>query len=59
MNKISVVMSVYNEPIEWMKLSIESILNQSYRDYELIIVNDNPCRLESSVYLTEDRKSVV
>lgn len=53
MNKISVVMAVYNEPLEWMKLSIESILNQSYRDYELIIVNDNPCRLESSVYLTE------
>jgi len=41
---ISVVMSIYNEPEEWLRDSIESILNQSYSDLELIVVNDNPGR---------------
>lgn len=41
---ISVVMSIYNEPEEWLKDSIESILNQTFTDLEFIIVNDNPGR---------------
>lgn len=44
---ISVIMSVYNEPIEWLNMAVESILNQTYRDIEFIIVNDNPSRLEN------------
>lgn len=40
--KISVIMSTYNEPEEWVRKSIESILNQSYRNLELIVVCDNP-----------------
>lgn len=39
---ISVVMSVYNEPVDWIKDSIDSILNQTFRDFEFIIINDNP-----------------
>lgn len=39
---ISVVMSVYNEPELWLKKSIYSILNQSFPDFEFIIINDNP-----------------
>lgn len=42
MSKISIMMPVYNEKISWVKQSIESILNQSYKDFELIIVLDNP-----------------
>lgn len=42
---ISVVMSIYNEPEDWLRASIESILNQSFSDLEFIIVNDNPDRL--------------
>ena len=38
--KVSVVMSVYNEPKSWIKKSIESILSQSYSNFEFIIVND-------------------
>jgi glycosyltransferase involved in cell wall biosynthesis len=39
---ISVIMSVYNEPQNWLKKSIESILLQSFENFELIIVLDNP-----------------
>lgn len=42
MSKISIIMPVYNEKISWVKRSIESILNQSYKNFELIIVLDNP-----------------
>lgn len=42
MPKISVIMSVYKEPLEWIKESINSILDQTFRDFEFIIVDDNP-----------------
>lgn len=41
-DKVSVVMSVYNEQINVLKESIESILNQSYNNLQFIIVLDNP-----------------
>lgn len=37
--RVSVVMSVYNGE-EWVKEAIESILKQTYRDFEFIIGND-------------------
>jgi len=37
--KISVIMSVYNEE-NFLEESIESILNQTFKDWELIIIND-------------------
>ena len=40
--KISVIMSVYNETIEHLKLSIDSILKQSFKEFEFIIILDNP-----------------
>lgn len=40
--KVSVLMSVYNECEEWLKESMNSILNQSYENIEFIIVLDNP-----------------
>ena len=43
MPTISVVMSIYKEPIEWKHLSIDSILNQTFTDFEFIIINDYPC----------------
>lgn len=39
---ISVLMSLYNEKIEWIQKSIDSILNQTYKKFEFIIVVDNP-----------------
>lgn len=42
MKHISVIMSVYNEPPDWLSGSIESILNQTFTEFEFIIINDNP-----------------
>lgn len=54
MPKISVIMSIYKEPIDWIKLSIDSILNQSFSDFEFIIINDKPDRIENSQILNEN-----
>ncbi|MCI8661457.1 MAG: glycosyltransferase [Lachnospiraceae bacterium] len=42
MKKVSVLMSVFNEPVGMLRESIDSILKQSYKEIEFIIVLDNP-----------------
>lgn len=37
---ISVIMPTYNTKLEMLKESVESILNQTFRDFEFIIVDD-------------------
>ena len=37
---VSVVMAVYNTPLEYLKESIESILNQTHKNIEFIIIDD-------------------
>ena len=39
---VSIIMSSYNEEVEHIEKSIFSILNQSFRNFEFIIVLDNP-----------------
>ena len=46
-DKISVIMSFYNEKEEEITKSINSILNQTYKNWELILICDNPSRLET------------
>ncbi|MBU5454188.1 glycosyltransferase [Caproiciproducens sp. MSJ-32] len=40
--KISVIMSVYNEKEIWLKEAIDSILNQTFHNFEFIIIMDKP-----------------
>lgn len=39
---ISVIMSIYREPENILKIAIESILNQTFQDFEFLIVADDP-----------------
>ena len=43
---VSVVMSCYRESPEQLQQSISSVLNQTYRDFELIILLDDPLNIE-------------
>ena len=35
-------MSFYREPLQWIRFAMESILAQTFRDFELLLVCDNP-----------------
>ena len=39
-NKISILLPVYNTPGDWLTKSIQSILNQTYKDFDLLILDD-------------------
>lgn len=50
---ISVLMCVYNTPVNYLKEAVESVLTQSYRNIQLIIVDDCSNRQETVQYLNE------
>lgn len=56
MDKISVLMSTYNESLDWIDKSIKSILDQTYTNFEFIIVCDNPQNDDLQTYLKEYEK---
>ncbi len=39
---ISVIMSTFREPIEYIRCAVDSIMNQTYQDIEFIIIVDDP-----------------
>lgn len=50
---ITVLMSVYNEKIEILEQSIQSIVNQTFENFIFLIVLDNPNNTEIKKYLQE------
>ena len=50
---ISVIMSSYNESLDYLKQSLDSIINQTYTNLEIIVVNDNPRREELDKFLLD------
>lgn len=50
-------MSVYSEPLDWIKQSIDSILNQTFSDFEFIIINDKPDRPELGEFLSREAEN--
>lgn len=55
--KISIVMSVYREPLDLLKITMDSLVNQTYKDYEIIIVLDDPENIILYNYLCEYAKN--
>ncbi len=51
---ISVIMSNYNTPEEYLREAMESILNQTYSDFEFIIVDD--CSTDDSLKIIKSYK---
>lgn len=56
---VSVVMSIYNETETELKQAIESILNQTYKQIEIILIVDNPNSYEIKEILNEYRRANV
>lgn len=43
---ISVIMSAYNEKAEWFEKSLLSVLNQTFKEIEIILIIDNPNNID-------------
>lgn len=57
MKKVSILLPIYNEKISWIKESINSILNQTYNNFELLLILDNPKNTQIVDFLTEFKKN--
>ena len=53
--KLSIIMPVYITKKRHLKRAIESILNQTFTDWELIIVDD--CSTDNSIKIIEKLKT--
>lgn len=51
---VSVIMSNYNTPEEYLRASIESVLNQTYKNFEFIIIDD--CSTDNSLEIINSYK---
>lgn len=59
LRKIAVIMSLYkNDKVEYVRMAVESILNQSFRDFEFYIQYDGPVREEVDRFLSSLRMTV-
>lgn len=54
--KITVLMTVYNEPVDFVEKAISSILTQTFKDFEYIIILDKPDNHGMRSYLEETAK---
>ena len=45
MDLVSVILTSYNRP-EWLRNAIESVVNQTYQNWELFIMDDNSSNIE-------------
>ena len=52
-HSVAIIMSVYlNDKLDYIKLSVDSILNQNYTDFDFYILFDGPIRDDVHGYLT-------
>ena len=51
---VAVIMSLYkNDKLEYVKLAVESILNQSYHNFDFFVQYDGPIKEDVDSYLME------
>ena len=50
---ISVIMPLYNAPVKWLEIAIESIQKQSYQKWELCLVDDGSKDPRARYYVNE------
>lgn len=55
-DKIDIILATYNTQIEYLKKQIDSILNQTYKNIEIIISDDNSSKKELQETLKEYEK---
>ena len=53
MKQVSVVMSTYNENVIYVRAAMDSLVNQTFSDIEIIVVIDNPLNTELINVLSE------
>ena len=56
MPKVSALMPVYNSNLVSLKETIESVLNQTFSDFEFLILNDSPQNLELENFILQFAK---
>lgn len=44
-------MSLYNEPMQWIREAVGSVLSQSFKEFEFVIICDRPQYLEAISYI--------
>ncbi len=52
MSKISIIMPVYNTDEKYLRPAVESILNQTFKDFEFLIINDGSINNAEEVILS-------
>ena len=50
MPRVSILLTTYNRP-DMLKVAVESVLSQTYKDWELIVLDDNSDNPEQMKYL--------
>lgn len=55
---ISLIMPVYNAKSDELRLAIESILNQTFQDFEFIIINDGSTNNSEEIILSYNDKRI-
>ncbi len=48
---ISVLMAVYNTEVEFLDIALDSIMNQTYKNLEIVIIDDGSTDLRTKSYL--------
>lgn len=54
--KISVLMSIYNEPLIYIQKALDSIKSQTYQNIEIIVIVDKPDYQNAITYLNSEQR---